>query len=387
MNFVFWFAVGFSLVYLSSLILYGIGLRRPYRPKCINRPFVSVVIAIKNEEERVPILLKCLAEQDYPKELYEIIVVDNESEDRTLELLIEASSRIVNLRVYSTKDVHSEYRNKKAAMDLGIAHSKGEIILTTDADCEMGPGWISATAEFFDENVGMVAGFCSFQYGKAPFFKLQALDYLMLMVAEQGTLNLGLVWGCAGNNMAFRRSLFYQVGGYRNIRDQLGGDDSLFMQIVNRKADQRIVFASDPRSWVETKPVGTLAGVIRQRARWAADAKYMVHLNIPFFIVIVSTFISNLMPICYFFTWILGLTNIIPFLILTGLKLVGEGFVAWRGTRVYQRKNLRRDFLQWFVLQMPYVALMGILSFWGNRMTWNRKRMPLGLMENDKHHS
>ncbi|MFA4838422.1 MAG: glycosyltransferase [Candidatus Neomarinimicrobiota bacterium] len=385
MSVIFGIALAFSLIYCASLLVYVIGLRYPFRPKNVNRPFVSVVIAAKNEEKQMDRLLASLAEQDYPADRYEIIIVDNESEDRTLEVLNEAARTNPKLQVLSTRGIATDLTHKKAAMNIGIEHAKGEIILTSDADGEVGPGWISAMAGCFDDEVGMVAGFCGFQYDQRLFYRLQALDFLMLTTAEQATLNLGLAWGCAGDNLAFRKSIFQSVGGYDDLRDRIGGDDSLFMQIVRRKARSKIVFAVDPRTITTTRPVTSIAGFIRQRARWATDANYMVHLNIPFFTVIVSTFIANLAPIGYFIGWLTGIVGIAPLGILIALKLIGEGVVAWRGTQLFRQTELRRVFILWFLFQPLYVALMGILSFWGNRMDWNRKRTPLDMMKQDEH--
>jgi len=381
LNIVFWIALAFSSIYFVSLIIYVIGLRYPFHPKNTNRPFVSVVIAAKNEEKQLPGLLASLAEQDYPADRYEIIIVDNESEDKSLVILKEAEQKNPNLKILSTRGIVSDFIFKKAAMNLGIENAKGEIILTTDADCELQSGWISSMASCFDEEVGVTAGYSRFRYNHRIFHRLQALDYLNLMTAECATLNLNLVWGCAGNCLAFRKSLFREVGGYKDIRDRIGGDDSLFMQIIKKKSSLKIVFNSDSRVVVQTQPVDTFFGLIRQRARWAADANYMIHLNIPFFVVIVSTFIANLAPIGYLIGWQTGIVGIVPLGILVALKLIGEGLVTWHGTRLFRQTELCRVFIPWFLFQPFYVVLMGILSFWGNRMDWNRKRTPLDLMK------
>lgn len=387
MNIIFWITLTFSLIYFTSLVIYVIGLKYPFRPKNVNRPFVSVVIAAKNEEKQLPGLLASLAEQDYPADRYEIIIIDNESEDKSLAILKEAERKNPNLKILSTHGIVSDFTLKKAAMNLGIENANGEIILTTDADCKLQSGWISSMAGCFDVEVGMVAGYGRFQYNRRIFHRLQALDYLMLMTAECATLNLNLVWGCAGNCLAFRKSLFRDVGGYKDIRDRIGGDDSLFMQIIKKKSSSKIVFNFDPSAVVRTQPVDTLFDLIRQRARWAADANYMVHLNIPFFVVIVSTFIANLAPIGYLIGWLTGIVGIAPLGILVALKLIGESCVAWRGTRLFRQTELCRVFIPWFLVQPFYVAVMGILSFWGNRMDWNRKRTPLDLMKQDEHQS
>ncbi len=373
MTWFFWISFIFSIIYFISLLIYWVGLYRPVKPQSSGKPKVSVVIAVRNEVKRLPKLLECLKTQNYPRDLYEVIIIDNDSDDGTYETLQEHSKDFYNLKVLTTKGEKSDYKNKKAALNLGIESAKGEIILTTDADCLMGSKWISTTIGYFSNEIGMVAGFAGVIYDRSLFTKLQALDFLQLMAADQGTLNLGITWACSGQNLAFRKSLFQKVGGYKEVIDRVGGDDSLFMQVVKKKTRTKIVFASDSKAWVENEPVNNFLTFVRQRIRWASEANYMHKLNVPFFTVVLSTFITNLVPIIYLLLLFWGVSVLKPLLFFLGLKLLGEGILFFKATDVYNRRDIRRTFILWFILQIPYVVFMGILSFWGNCMKWGNK--------------
>lgn len=369
----FWISLVFSTIYFISLLIYWIGLYRSAKPQSSSKPKVSVVVAARNEIKRLPKLLECLKTQDYPSDLYEVIIIDNESDDGTYETLQGYSKDFSGLKVLITKGRKSDYKDKKAALNLGIESAQGEIILTTDADCLMGPEWVSTVVGYFSDEVGEVVGFSGVMYGKSMFERLQAVDFLQLMAADQGTLNLGIAWACSGQNLAFRKSLFKKVGGYKEIIDRVGGDDSLFMQVIKKRTKTKIVFASDSKAWVENEPVNNFLTFVRQRIRWASEANYMHKLNVPFFTVVLSTFITNLVPIIYLLLLFLGVSVLKPLLFFLGLKLLGEGILFFKATDIYNRGDLRRTFIPWFILQIPYVVFMGIFSFWGNRMKWGNK--------------
>lgn len=373
MDFLFWIFFAFFIIYFFSLILYRVGLTKPVSPQSTEKPYVSIVIAARNEAKRIPQLIESLKVQDYPREKFEVIIVDDDSSDGTYALLQKMASDFPHLKVLSTRGLSSPYHYKKSAMSLGIEKAQGEIILTTDADCLMGPNWVSTILGYFRKEIGMVVGFSGIKYGRKMFSKLQALDYLQLMAGSQGTANLGIIWACSGQNLAFRKSIFQKVGGYRQLMDRVGGDDSLFMQVVRKKTGTGVVFASDTRSWVETEPLRNLSTFLRQHIRWASEANYMYKLNPTLFFVIISTFIANLSLVFYAVLALAGCAIIKPFIFFVLLKLAGEGIVALKATAVYKRKDLLKVFFPWFVLQIPYIVFMGIFSFWGNRMSWNRR--------------
>ncbi|MBP9005528.1 MAG: hypothetical protein KBG36_04685, partial [Candidatus Marinimicrobia bacterium] len=134
-----------------------------------------------------------------------------------------------------------------------------------------------------------------------------------------------------------------------------------------------VVFAADEAAWVETQAADSLATFLRQRIRWASEANYMHHFNCLFFVVILATFLANLMPIVYFVLAITGVVTFIPFLIIIAIKLIGEATLAFKAIRVYQRKDLMGVFIPWFIIQPFYIVLMGILSFFGNRLGWGER--------------
>ena len=361
------------VIYLVSLIIFRWGLNHPRPQRTADLPTISIVIAVKNEAVNLPRLIEHLTGQHYPDGKLEIIVVDNDSTDETWAILQNEAARISNLRIFTTRTEGTPYHHKKAALAVGIREARGEVILTTDADCFMGKDWARTMASYFTDDVGIVVGFSAIRYLNDWFSRLQALDYLQLMAAAQGSTNLGLAWACSGSNWAFRKVLFENAGGYMLVRDRVGGDDSLFMQVMQKRTRTKVVFAADKAAWVETQAADSLTTFLRQRIRWASEANYMHHFNCLFFVVILATFLANLMPIVYFVLAITGVVTFVPFLIIIAIKLIGEAMLAFKAVRVYQRKDLMGVFIPWFIIQPFYIVLMGILSFGGNRLDWGHR--------------
>ena len=360
----------FSVIYLLSIFMYWAGLFYSKKKSFFIQPSISIVIAIKNEIPRLPALLKYLQEQDYPDDLLEIIIVDNGSQDGSYEWLIDKASQVPQIHVLSTANVATDYKFKKAALSLGIEYASGDVILTTDADCTLKQSWVSSMASCFNENVDVVTGYSAIQYGHKLFERIQALDFLMLMAAGKSTINIGLAWACSGQNWAFRRRLFEKVGGYKRIRDRVGGDDSLFLQVLRKETHATVVFNDSPDSHVATQPVHGISEFLRQRIRWASEANYMHRFNLSFFTVVIATFLANLFALLLPVWFMVDKRIFLASFIFLLLKCLVEGLLVFKSTKDFNRRDLRKTFFQWFVFQIPYVILMGVLSFWGNSLRW-----------------
>jgi len=366
----------FCGIYFLSLLVYIVGsfIRRKVGGVATKEKRVSIVVALKNEESRVNDLVKCLVDQDYPSEMYEIILVDDSSTDSTYTRLIKYVGMFPNLRVFSTRNASTNLRFKKAAIDLGIKNATGEIILITDADCIVGRKWVSGMVKYFQQGVGFVIGCSVLKHWETVFTKLQSLDFMMLMNASRATANLGIPWACNGHNIGFKRELYLKMGGFSEISHLVAGDDSVFMNIFLKRTGTKAVFAENRETWVYSEALGHIKDFILQRIRWAADANYMYRVNGIFFVVILSTFLVNLfsliLPVAALF-W----SSFLPYLAIgVAIKFVLEFLNCVASVKFFKDYNLLRYFPLWFIFEIPYIVLMGILSFWGNGMSWYRNR-------------
>ena len=361
-------------LYCATLLFFFAGLFKKGGRQSVLKPFVSIVIPAKNEAKNIVNILNNLSQQTYPEDLFEVIVVDDKSQDYTATIVNDFMGNISNLQLLSTAGVESSLRYKKHPLNLGIRKSQGEILLLTDADCTVSSNWITAMVSSFTENVGMVIGYSEASPVRTITQKLEALDFLMLLSAARGSAALGDPYACTGQNLAYRRQAFDAVEGFSAFASQVGGDDTLLMQQIKRQTSWEIVFSPDPDSFVKSTPQETAWGFITQRIRWATDTLQVWKTDPLFFGIIVVTFLANLLSLTFPFM-LFNNPLLIP-IVCYGLcaKFAVEGAVMLKGTSFFNRQELRSVYLLWFLLQIPYITFMGLLSFFGNFLPWGGKQ-------------
>ena len=151
----------------------------------VTLPFVSVIIAARNEENNLPPLINDLIKQEYPLGKFEIIIINDRSKDSTQKILDEASENYSFIKNIKIDKKSKEMAPKKHAIDLGIRESKGEIIIATDADCRVGSLWIASMTYSLINKNGVIIGYSEIDDKKGTFFeKYQKLDFLAIIAAN-----------------------------------------------------------------------------------------------------------------------------------------------------------------------------------------------------------
>ena len=203
-------------LYLMQVFIFLIGVRRT-RDTLGNHttPLVSVIIAARNEEDNIRTCLQSVSNQTYPRSLYEIIVVDDDSSDATNHVCQSLSHTIPNLIVISTSGGTTS-GGKTNALIVGIEESKGELVFITDADCVVPPTWIELTVRRYEKGIGIVGGL-TLQRATGPFEGMQPLDWTYLLGIASAAASLGNPLSTIGNNLSFRRRAYDDVGGYRSL--------------------------------------------------------------------------------------------------------------------------------------------------------------------------
>ncbi|MFC1556312.1 glycosyltransferase [candidate division KSB1 bacterium] len=256
-------------IFLLMVITGLIRLRGGENPE---KPFVSIVSAARNEESNIGALLEALFRQDYPPEKLEIIIVNDRSEDSTGEIALSFSGRNIPFTIIDIEDVPLGYSPKKFALSQGIKKARGEIICTTDADCIPPPEWVSGLVSYFIPDVGLVAGYSPLivEGGTRFFSDYLYTDALALAVSSAGGIGWQFGLTCAGRNLAYRRSVFEEVGGYEDVRDMISGDDDLLMHMIQKKTDFKVNYAAGANATVPSIIRHGVGQYINQRTRHAS---------------------------------------------------------------------------------------------------------------------
>ena len=233
----------------------------------------TVIIPARNEAARIGGLLDDIAAQQHDN--FEVIVVDDHSDDDTARVVQEKAGSTA----YPLKIVRPQKSGKKNALSAGIAEAKGSIIITTDADCRVGGQWILGMSRCFCErSVKFVSGGVRIRGDGSVWSGLQATEFVSLIGTGAATIGLGYPTLCNGANMAFRRDVFNEVGGYAGNEHIASGDDEFLIRKVHSSYPGGVRFCSDAATVVETTAV-PFGEFISQRLRWAG--KWKQHRSFP----------------------------------------------------------------------------------------------------------
>lgn len=266
----FWFVLVVCVVYL--LVLLSIAIAWAGIKPCDDQDkslSVSVVVPFRNEEEHLGVLVASLDRQVYPE--FEVVFVNDHSIDNSEALLTGLLSSVsFDYQIVSLGDA----AGKKAAIEYGVGLAKGEVILTTDADCVSGQYWIQAMSRpFAYDQVHMVAGPVKLT-GKSLFQRWQQMEFSVLI----GTGAAGIAWKkpsmANGANLAYRKSVFYEVGGFKGMDTIASGDDELLLMKVCEKHPAGIRFAKSSDALVSTEALDSWSAFRNQRLRWAGKWRY-----------------------------------------------------------------------------------------------------------------
>lgn len=367
-------AAFYCVVQLSLLI----GLGRLHYKRVNDKPFVSVIMAARNEEDSIATLLRQLLNQDYPS--YEVIVIDDRSTDRTSEIIDEFSKMSSVLKHRRISALNDDMPAKKNALRRGIAESRGEILCFTDADCRPSTRWISEMVSLFDKEVGLVAGYSPYISPIVPSktglwslrFLHSFISYEELRGATWAAASIGLkkAWLCTGRSLAYRRQVYDEVGGFEKIKESISGDDDLFLQHVRATTSWGIRFITSQESFVPTTPPTTFLQFVRQRVRHFSAGKFFAPSLKLFFLVF---HLSNLL---LFLTLIEILGAEVsswgawPY----GIKFLADLVLFQRATAVFQHKGHRVSFVGQEILYVLYNTLIGPLGFI-TRIEWKTARV------------
>lgn len=253
------------------------GIRRGRRDgrRSSATPPVSIVVAARNERHRIGACLLALQRQEYAGSL-EIVVVDDRSTDGTGSLLgdiLRGWQGAVDLRLVTAAEPPRYACPKKSALSAGIEASGGDLLLFTDADCEPPPGWVSTMVSRFTDDVGLVAGFACGEPLHRLRDRLLAVDNLGVQGLGEGSAGMGRPLSCTGRNLAYRRRVWDEVGGFDEIGHLVSGDDVYFLRLVSARTTWRVTWCADPRAVVTGPPGdGGWRDVVQQKLRHASKA-------------------------------------------------------------------------------------------------------------------
>src|SRR5690606_26727409 len=237
-------------------------------------PSVSVIVPLRNEELHAPATLRALSEQDYAGE-WEVICVNDRSTDgteRIIRSLCDSDPRftLVNIPI----DSPAVPSPKKRALAAGFSAARGEILMTTDADCMARRGWLRTMAMRFDPGIGIVQGPKRIRGDGTLISRYQEHEVFGLVSIEAATFALGRPMIASAPSLAYRKVLYESVGGFRGLEDTVSGDDDMLVRKMQKDPRWKVAYNPSPDACVTTSPVTEWGALLQQRARWASNGAH-----------------------------------------------------------------------------------------------------------------
>lgn len=369
-------SIVFSVLYFSMVMYFFIGWLRLKKASgtdqpIANPPFVTIIVPTRNESENIQACLESIFKQNYPKQRFEVIVIDDYSTDPTIRLareIKEDNLTVLNLQQYLGNP--GEYvPNKKKAIALGVKNANGELIITTDGDCVRGENWLSTMVNYYLQNdYKLLTGPVMMKPATWPLQIFQQLDVMNLLGITGATIRNGAPVMCNGANLLYAKETFQEIEGYKGNNDIPTGDDIFLMQKIEAKYPNGVGFVKSYEACVFPKPEKGIGKFFSQRIRWISkstgfsDWKVSATLYFAYlFHVLVIVTIAFTFPLSEF-SWL-------SLAVVGGTKLFADFLFNIPVTIFFRKWYMLLLLPVMEVFHVLYVLLVGPLSLLG-RYRW-----------------
>jgi cellulose synthase/poly-beta-1,6-N-acetylglucosamine synthase-like glycosyltransferase len=331
--------------------------------------FISVIVAARNEEKYIGRLIDALKNQTYQSINFEIIIVDDYSTDNTSEVV--KSRSISNLQLIQP-NVSSDLSSKKKSIEAGIAKAKGELIVTTDADCIPPADWLQSINNLYaDQKASFIAAPVKFTNDNSLLQIFQSIDFLTLQGITASSVTNHTLTMCNGANLAYLKKSFEEVNGFDGIDHVATGDDMLLMYKIWKKDPSKVFYLKDENAIVVTEPMKTWKEFFMQRKRWASKTLVYDDKRIIFVLAFVylfnCLFIALLIAALFnpFYWW-----SVVGYLLL---KTLIEFPFVYSVTKFFKEEKIMKYFFPLQPIHIFYTVVVGLLSQFGN-YEWKGRR-------------
>lgn len=331
----------------------------------IDLPFVSVILACKNEADNLPSSLSALSFLKYPQKKLEIIIVNDHSSDDSLKIIQSFARQYSNFKYINLTSSQKAKPGKAGAIMEGIENSKGEFIFITDADCIVPPTWIKGHLSLFNAEIGITGGFTLAEPSATSLFQsVQKLDLLYLLSVASATSSLNKPTSWVGNNIAIRRQAYKSIGGYAALEDSLV-EDFILIAAMDKQTNWKSRFVPSPSTLVKSLPPKALSDWYNQRKRWSCGIPRMRPLGLLIMTVSFAAHLAVLLSL---------LTMPLLFFILGACIMAMFDYRLIRKTAQYLQYSIKvNEFIFFQVYYFLYSSLLPFFLIFDRTVTWKGK--------------
>lgn len=327
----------------------------------------SIIIPFRNEAANLPTLLQSLGILNYPSNLFEVIFVDDASEDASAEIIMEAfKNSCISYRILSNERFSAS--PKKDAITTAINLAKYEWILTTDADCQLPENWLRAFNHFIlEKNPMMVCGPVFYNANNSLIEKFQQLDGFSLQTVTMGSFGFQYPLLCNGANMGYKKTAFIDLNGFQGNSHLGSGDDIFMLEKMKVAYPGKVLFLKNENAIVITRPQYSYKSLINQRLRWAS--KTAKQNNEVSKILGLLVFVTNLSVLLIPLGILLQPGSTGFFLSLLVLKMIADYFIIAMGATFFDKRVNPEAFLLSFFLY-AFISVNVVFKSFNGTYIW-----------------
>ncbi|WP_439151314.1 glycosyltransferase [Winogradskyella sp.] len=306
----------------------------------------SIIIPFRNESKNLEPLLNSIASLNYPKQRFEVILVDDSSEDDSTSIIksfikkSENKKTPVNINlIQNERTTHSP---KKDAITSAINIAKFSWIITTDADCSFNTYWLDTFNEFIiTQNPDAIVAPVTYSNSYSFNTRFQTLDFLSLQGATIGGFGIKWPFMCNGANFAYKKEVFNSIDGFEGNTKIASGDDIFLLEkLVNTYA---VMYLKSQKAIVQTQPVATINDLIEQRLRWASKTSH--YNNWVAKLIGSIVLIGNLVCLVLIPLVIFNFISLKVSIALFVLKFSSDFLLLFKTVRFYQQESVLTSYI------------------------------------------
>ncbi|MFC2097277.1 glycosyltransferase [Bacteroidota bacterium] len=335
-----------------------------------NKQYFTVIVPARNEEKCIGFLLNDLKAQKYSSDFFEVLMVDDHSNDCTAEIMKNFCKE--NINFFYIKSGNNEH-GKKTAIKNAVSKAKGALIITTDADCRVSNDWISLFGSYYEQyKPKIISGPVAINNTNNIFSRMQALEFISLVGSGAGAIGAGYPIMCNAANLCFEKEIFLDEVDNTKSHNYASGDDILLMLNIKKKYPNDIKFIKARNSIVYTQPLKSLKEYISQRKRWTSKSRAYSDIDIIFTAILVF-FINASLLLC-FIAMFFSYSFFILFLILFVSKSFPDFILLKKNCNFFQSRKLLRVFIP---LQLIYPFYITFTAIYGNigKFIWKERKL------------
>ena len=325
----------------------------------------SIVIPFRNEAHNLPGLLKSISIINYPSELFEILLVNDDSQDYFNMIIEEFTNRNPSLNFQLLKNIRKTNSPKKDAINTAINLSNFEWIVTTDADCVVPVNWLKLFNQFIDEEKPFfISAPVKFRAQNSFLFHFQNLNFTSLMGSTIGGFGTEKPIMCNGANLCYRKETFLELRGFKGNTEIASGDDIFLLEKMFKAYPNKVKFLKSEETIVKTKAENTWKLFINQQIRWASKSASYKSIFAKFVGIVV--FSENLLVLVLGIYAMLFPQNWLYFILVFTLKIIVD-FMLIAQTAVFLKNTKSLKYYLFVSFLYPFfIVYIGCLSLFKN---------------------